>query len=202
MLPHRCGRRFVAFSGRMENDFHGDEKRFAERLQLVVTRDATALAQELFGARFGQPFPTPRLQSGLSIPTPPENWRQMVARYAWSEARVETIGFCNWIRFGDAYLAGGLCVREGFYRRLPREDWRECRNRGGIAQIMLTAARSALNERKALFGYVGDRKSMAVSLRCGYERTQHSHLIVNWLQALSPDEKATLISTVAAIGPF
>jgi len=167
-----------------------------------MTRDATALASELFRARFRQPFPSPVAHGKFAFATRADDWWQVVAQYEWPDGKRETVGFCNWVRYGETYLAGGLCVRESFYRRLPRADFAECRRRGGVAQIVLEVSRRALTDAKALFGYVGDRKSMAVSLRCGYERTAHPHLIVNWTQALAPDEKARLIAAVAAIGPF
>jgi len=176
--------------------------RFGERLRLVMTRDATALAADLFRARFRKPFPTPHDRGTLPFATPVDDWWQIVAQYDWPDGRRETVGFCNWVRYGETYLAGGLCVRESFYRRLPKADFTECRRRGGIAQIILNVSRRALTDAKALFGYVGDKKSMAVSLRCGYERTEHPHLIVNWVQDLDPEDKARLVGAVAAIGPF
>jgi len=176
----------------METVPSASASRFGERMKLIMTRDASALAADLFRARFRRPFPVPQARA----------WWQVVAQYEWPGGRRETVGFCNWIRHGDAYLAGGLCVDERFYRRLPRADFAECRRRGGVAQIMLEVSRRALTDAKALFGYVGDSRSMAVSLRCGYQRTEHPHLIVNWVQDPGAEEKAHLIRTVAAIGPF
>ena len=173
-----------------------------DSLRIFDAGNAERYAAELFRECFGAPFPVPREGCGLPIPTPAQNWRQYVAIYRWPDGREETVGFCNWIRHGDAYLAGGLCVDERFYRRLPRADFAECRRRGGVAQIILEVSRRALTDAKALFGYVGDSRSMAVSLRCGYQRTEHPHLIVNWVQDPGAEEKAHLIRTVAAIGPF
>ena len=127
----------------------------------------------------------------LSIPTPPDNWRQYVAVYSWPEGD-ETIGFCNWIRHDEAYLEGGMCVRESAYRRLPREDFRAIREQGGIAHMMMSHAATELT----------DCKAMVVDLRFGYERTRHPHLIVKWFADVPVAERERLIESIAAIGPF
>src|SRR3954462_10284499 len=96
------------------------------RLRIFESQDAAALAGELFVECFRIPFPVPRDDCGLAIPTPPQNWRQYVALYRWPDGREEVVGFCNWIRYQDVYLEGGMCVRANFYRRMPRGDYREC----------------------------------------------------------------------------
>ena len=35
-----------------------------------------------------------------------------------------------------------MCVRKTFYRRLPREEFRECQAEGGIAQMIMGSLRS------------------------------------------------------------
>ena len=174
----------------------------SNRIEVFRTQEGAAHAASLFFKRFRQPFPVPRENCGLSIPTPPENWRQYVAVYHPPGAARETVGFCNWIRYGDAYLGGGLCVDEMAYRRMDPEDFRYCRGRGGIAQMLIDLAAHELGDCPALFGYVGDRKSMAVSLRSGFERTGHPYVIAKWLRPLSPIEKRTMVERIAAIGPF
>ena len=167
-------------------------------VRIFRTREAPSLAAGLFRECFGANFPVPR-DGALCIPTPPENWHQYVAVHS-GPAGDETIGFCNWIRHGDVYLEGGMCVREAAYRRLPREDFRAVRERGGIAYMMMAHAAAELHDCKAWFGYCGDGKAMAVDLRFGYVPTRHSHLIVRWRDGVSPDER--LVDAIAAIGPF
>jgi len=174
----------------------------SNRIEVFRTQDAASYAASLFFRRFRQPFPVPQVNCGLSIPTPPENWRQYVAVYRAPGAAVETIGFCNWIRHGDAYLGGGLCVDETAYRRMDPEDFRYCRGRGGIAQMLIEHAAGELNDCSAWFAYVGDRKSMAVTLRSGYERTGHPYIIARWFKPLSVVEKQAMIDRIAAIGAF
>ena len=175
---------------------------FQNALRIFRPRDAAPLAGELFRESFDAPFPVPRDHCGLAIPTPPQNWRQYVAVYDWPDGRAETVGFCNWIRHGEVYLEGGMCVKANFYRRLPREQFRECRARGGIAQMMMEAAARELDDCKAWFGYCGDAKALAVDLRAGYETTRHPHVIVKWFAALPRAEQDALIDSIAAIGPF
>ena len=163
---------------------------------------APALAGELFRQSFGVPFPVPRADAGLSIPTPPENWRQYVATYRWPDGGEETVGFCNWIKHGDVYLEGGMCVDKTFYRRLPRDHFREVQAQGGIAQMMMATAATELTDCVAWFGYCGDAKALAVDLRAGYQETDRKYVIVKWFERLDPAREAALVEAIAKIGPF
>ena len=173
-----------------------------DRLLIREVSNASELASTLFEESFRAPFPVPRDNCGLAIPTPPENWHQYVATYRWPDGHEETVGFCNWIRYRDVYLEGGMCVRPSFYKRLPREDYREVSRRGGLAQMMMQAASQRLNDCKAWFGFCGDAKALAVDLRFGYELTHQDMRIVKWFAPLDPEEKRRLIDEVASIGPF
>lgn len=163
--------------------------------------DASALAAGLFRESFNAGFPVPR-DGSLPVPTPPSSWRQYVAVYTWPDGKEETVGFCNWIRHRDVYLQGGMCVQRTFYRRLPREEFREIQGRGGLAQMMMAAAERELDDGMAWFGYCGDAKALAVDLRAGYVETSRRHVIVKWFKAPSPGEQQRLIDEVAKIGPF
>jgi hypothetical protein len=172
-----------------------------DALRIFDARNAESFARELFENRFKAPFPVPR-DGVLPIPTPPERWHQYVAVYAGPGGGTETIGFCNWIRYGDVYLEGGMCVLESAYRRMPVEHFRAVRERGGIAQMMMARAAAELNDAAAWFGYCGDAKAMAVDLRAGYVRTPHPYLIVKWFRDLPDTERQRLIASIAEIGPF
>jgi hypothetical protein len=173
-----------------------------QALKIHDAGNAESLAGELFRESFNAPFPVPRNDAGLAIPTPPENWRQYVAVYTWPDGRQETVGFCNWIQYGEVYLEGGMCVRGNFYRRMPKEHFRQCQEKGGVAQMMMATAAREIDDCTAWFGYCGDAKAMAVDLRAGYVPTQHQYLIVKWFKDVSPDEQQALIAKIAAIGPF
>ncbi len=122
-----------------------------------------SFSPRIFSSRVSRsPFPVPRDNCGLSIPTPPENWRQYVAFYKWPDGAIEAVGFCNWIKYGEVYLEGGMCVRRNFYRRLPRQHWDACKDSGGLAQIIMESAARELTDCSAWFGYCGDKKAMLV----------------------------------------
>jgi hypothetical protein len=173
-----------------------------DHLRFIELPNAAALASDLFHECFGVPFPVPRDNCGLPIPTPPENWHQFVGLYRWPDGAEETVSFCNWIRHGDVYLGGGMCVKKNFYRRLPKDHYRECAARGGLAQMIQAAAAARLTDCKAWFGYCGDPKALAVDLRFGYELTDHPMLIVKWLQPVAAEEKKRIVDSIARIGPF
>jgi hypothetical protein len=175
---------------------------FDDSLRVAFFGNAQYFAADLFYESFAIPFPVPRESAGLSIPTPPANWRQQVAFYKWSETHLEAVGFCNWIRFADCYLCGGMCVRKNFYRRLPREHWITCRERGGIAQVMLETAFRELTDCVAWFGYCGDKKAYLVDIRAGYQPTRRPYVIVKWNADITETRKNELEDRIAAIGPF
>src|SRR5438309_9287 len=51
-----------------------DAMTFDEALHLSFFRNAQFFAADLFYESFAVPFPIPRENAGLSIPTPPDNW--------------------------------------------------------------------------------------------------------------------------------
>ena len=175
---------------------------FDESLHVLGLKNAKYFAERLFRQCFASPFPVPRNESALPIPTPAEQWFQYVALYKWSDQHIEPVGFCNWIRFGDVYLEGGMCVDRTIYRRLPKEHWSACKARGGIAQIMMESAARELNDCDAWFGYCGDKKAYLVDSRVGYRSTGKPYLIVKWFREVSAERQRELEDKVAAIGPF
>ena len=175
---------------------------FRASLRIIDLPNARGCAEDLFRECFAAPFPIPRDNCGLPIPTPPEAWHQFVARYRWPDGNEETVGFCNWIRHGDVYLEGGMCVRGNFYRRIPREHFRQCQSEGGLAQMMMAEAEKSLDDCVAWFGYCGDRKALAVDIRAGYSATDHKFLIVKWFANIPEPDRKKLIDSIASIGPF
>src|SRR5258706_7400810 len=106
--------------------------KFIDAFHVERFANAQFFAADLFRESFASDFPVPRENSGLAIPTPPGNWHQFVAFYRWSASHIEPVGFCNWIRYDDVYLEGGMCVKRNFYRRLPREHSVECRSQVSV----------------------------------------------------------------------
>jgi hypothetical protein len=175
---------------------------FADSFHVVGLRNAKFFAEDLFRESFASEFPVPPVASDLSNSTPHADWHQYVAFYKWSEESVEPVGFCNWIRHADVYLGGGMCVRRNFYRRLPRLHLDECKQRGGVAQIMLEAAGQTLNDCAAWFGYCGDKKAYIVDTRFGFQPTDRPYVLVKWFRDVPAERKRELIDQIAAIGPF
>ena len=175
---------------------------FDQALHVVGLKNARYFAERLFRDCFASAFPVPQEASAMPTPTPSQQWFQYVALYKWSDTHLEPVGFCNWIRFGDVYLEGGMCVDKTIYRRLPKEHWAACKARGGIAQIMMETAASELDDCDAWFGYCGDKKAYIVDSRVGFRPTGRPYLIVKWFRQVSPERQRELEDKVAAIGPF
>jgi hypothetical protein len=168
---------------------------FVDSFHVVGLRNAKFFAADLFRESFAADFPVPPEASRA-------DWHQYVAFYKWSEASIEPVGFCNWMRHGDVYLEGGMCVRRNFYRRLPKPQWDECKQRGGVAQIMMETAAERLNDCAAWFGYCGDKKAYIVDTRFGYQPTDRRYIIAKWFRDVPDERKRELIDQIAALGPF
>lgn len=179
---------------------------FAEALTVRDVGDATLIAGELFQASFNSAFPSPREFQLGSEWVKKSAWHQYVAQYIRADGKVECVGFCNWIRYDDVYLEGGMCVKKHFYRSLPKHEFRDCKALGGVAQIMMESAARDLSDAAAWFGYCGDSQAYRVDQRVGYQPTAHKHLIVKWLHGLENEldanAQAILIEAIAKIGPF
>ena len=179
-----------------------DMNTFNEKLRVFESKDAAVYAGVLFQESFNSAFPVPVAYRILDTLIQPQDWRQFVAVYTWPDGTEECVGFCNWIRYKDVYLEGGLAVHKSFYRRLPRAQFAECSARGGIAQIVMETAATQLTDCDAWFGYCGDAKALQVDLRVGYVRTAHPYLIVKWMRTLPAPLMQAWIDDVTQIGPF
>ena len=129
---------------------------FNDALKVFETKDAARFAGALFHEAFNSVFPTPAPYRILETQIQPEDWRQFVAIYTWPDGTAECVGFCNWIKYKDVYLEGGLAVQKNFYRRLSKAHFAECNARGGVAQIVMETAATTLTDCVAWFGYCGD----------------------------------------------
>ena len=176
--------------------------RFTEALNVFETKEAARYAGALFQESFNSTFPVPVAYRILDTQIQLGDWRQYVAIYTWPDGTKECVGFCNWIKYKEAYLGGGLVVQKNFYRRLSKAEFTECSGRGGIAQIVMETAHSQLTDCDAHFGYCGDLKALRVDLRAGYVPTDHPHLLVKWMRALPERSKQEWINDVTRIGPF
>jgi hypothetical protein len=175
---------------------------FNQSLQVFESKDAASYAGALFQDSFNSAFPVPVSYRILDTEISVQDWRQNVAIYTWPDGTEECVGFCNWIRYKDVYLEGGLAVKKNFYRRLARPHFAECTARGGIAQIVMETAATELTDCVAWFGYCGDPKALRVDLRVGYVQLAHPYLMVKWMRELPAPEKQAWIDDVERIGPF
>jgi hypothetical protein len=177
------------------------ESALDKSLRIFLAKDAERHAARLFRESFNAAFPVPH-DNALPVPTPPQNWRQFVATYRWPDGAEEAVGFLNWIKYRDFYLGGGMCVQKTFYRRLPRDEFRDCNARGGIAQMLLETSFEVIDDCVGWFGYCGDKKALAVDLRAGFQVTRHPYVVVRWRVDLPEAEREERIDAVAAVGPF
>ena len=175
---------------------------FNDALKIFETKEAARFAGVLFHEAFNSVFPTPTPYRILETQIQPEDWRQFVAVYTWPDGTAECVGFCNWIKYKDVYLEGGLAVQKNFYRRLSKAHFAECTARGGVAQIVMETAATTLTDCVAWFGYCGDMKALRVDLRVGFVPTKHPYLIVKWMQRLPTSQMHERIEDVARIGRF
>jgi hypothetical protein len=170
---------------------------FDAALHVVRFDDATFFAREIFETAYRAPFPVPPADNART-----RAWHQYVAFYRWDASRFEPVAFCNWIRHGDVYLSGGLCVRRDVYKRLPPAHYAECKARGGLGQMTMAAAAKELDDLAAWFGHCGDARALDITDNLGYVPTRHPHLIVKWFRELPPWRRDELADEIAAIGPF
>ena len=175
---------------------------FAESTFVLGMRDASYFAADLFREGFGSAFPKPHDGALLAIPTPRDCWHQYVAFYKWSDTNIEPVAFVNFIRFENVYLEGGLCARKNFYRRLPPEHWRACKERGGIVQIMLEQAIRELDDADAWFGHSSNQPAWLVNERLGFLVTRHPYLKVKWFRELPDARKREIEDRINTIGSF
>ena len=185
-----------------ERPQHDAGAAFGACLSLRIEQDASAIASALFRESFGSDFPTPRPIKFGNVQTMLSDWRQGVAIYRWPDGHEECVGFANWIKFRNVYLGGALCVKKDFYRRLPRDHYRQCLRAGGIAQILMEYGDRTLTDCDGWFGYCGDTKAFRVDSRVGFVATRYPYVIVKWVKPLADAEKNALIDEVATVGPF
>ncbi len=177
-------------------------KALPQGLKIFRAPNASQIATELFKAAFNSEFPYPRSCQVLEVSITPQDWYQYVAIYTWPDGTEECVGFCNWIKYRDTYLEGGLAVQKNFYRRLPKSEFVNFSERGGLAQIIMETAALELNDCVAWFGYCGDAKALQVDLRVGFVQLAHPYLIVKWVKELSDLEKHAWVAEITRIGAF
>lgn len=157
-------------------------------LRVLEVADGDFFAGELFRRTFQDDLP----------PVP----RYFVALARLPDGCLATAGFVHFLRYGDAYLGGGMCIDPRVLRRLPEVVRRELAGTQGIAWFMLRHAIATLTDADALFGYVGSARALQIDLAAGFEPTAHERLVIHPQRALAPAQREELIERIAAVGPF
>lgn len=134
--------------------------------------DVSFLVADLFKATFNDP--------------PPAEPVHYVAIDRTGPSRFFVAGYYHVTYRREYALVGGLCVAPEYRRRGIGER---------LERIALEYPQGALG----FYAHVGDP---ARSARVGFRATQHPHLVVNWVQATTPDDQARITEEVAGLGPF
>jgi len=114
------------------------------------------------------------------------------------------LGYVHFEPFHDAYLAGGLVVDAWRFRQLPKHLQVHIRDRGGLAEWLMTDGCAALSPCLAVYAYIGDKKSETVNRRVGFQHTSHNRLLFVLVRdgATRPDLLDERTTAVDKIGPF
>ena len=156
-------------------------------LGIIEVRDAAPLAGELFFRAFAQPIP--------DFP------RHFVLACSRSDEQPFALGYVHQTAFESSYLAGGLVVDVWKFRGLSPAEKDEIRERGGMAEWLMTESCRLVHPCDAVFGHIGDPKALIVDTRVGFRPTEYPYLYV--LPASAPASELFAISArVAALGPF
>jgi hypothetical protein len=172
------------------------------QLRVFRTPVADQYATVLFKEAFNSEFPKARACTVKNTDITVDDWYQYVALYTWPDGAEECVGFCNWIKYENVYLEGGLAVQKGFYRQLDKVALERISKCGGLAQIIMEVAAVELTDCVAWFGYCGDARALKVDMRVGYVKTDHPYLIVRWVKSILEHEQAQLIDEIKSLGPF
>lgn len=157
-------------------------------LRVEEVSDARFFVNDLFRRSYGEDAP--------DFP------RHFVAFYTASQPDFIVLGYLHYTRFEDSWLGGGMVSDYRAYRRLPLEHRAAIRRAGGISEIILRHTLDLLSDAPAIWGYVGDKRALAVDERAGGEHTSAENVMVMWNRDLPEEEKAARLARVVAYGPF
>ena len=145
--------------------------------------DASAIAGALFRRKFGQ-----------EVPDFPRHFVAMVDGTC--------AGYVHYTAWQGDYLCGGLCIDERAYRALSTQQREWLHERGGIAEILLRHAHSALADGATIWGYLSDRQAEAVDRRVGFEKVAEPYLFALWRKPISEEGKRRRIIEAVKLGAF
>lgn len=165
---------------------------FEATLRTYEINDAAKVAGELFKRCFGHPIPDyPRHFVMVYSPAPGDQ-----------AAEPRVVAYIHHLNHDGCYLAGGLCVDERVYRRLPEALFRSVKGLGGLATMILRDSLGFLAEAPAAFAHVGEPRARQALLRAGFLDTGRPHIMAAWLTDLPPARKSSILDSVQSFGPF
>jgi hypothetical protein len=189
------GRLNLALADRLRSRALAWRWRLAPRGRLVATLPGVAILEVGDAARSAG-----TLFQRIFSATIPDFPRHFILVPADAPA-APALAYVHYTQCGDGWLAGGLVADSMRLRRLDRGTLEAVRREGGFSEWLMRATCAALHG-AAVFALIGDRRSEAVNVRVGFEKTAHPHLFVLWKGAPSPRERERLIARVVAVGTF
>lgn len=134
---------------------------------------------------------------------PPATPHHVCAFWRAASGELRALGYAHFMPFGDIMLVGGVCTDGDVLRAMPAGQREELLASGGVyAQVLRHAFARYADECEAYFGYCGDARAEVVNLQCGFRKTGHPYLLVNFHKPLHEVMQRALIAKAAAIGPF
>ena len=154
-----------------------------QTVRIDELNEAATIAGPLFRRKFGQ-----------EIPDFPRHFVAMIGGTC--------AGYVHYTAWQGDYLCGGLCIDDRAYRTLSAEQREWLRERGGIAEIMMHHAHTALADGATIWGYIGDKQAEAVDRRVGFEKVAEPYLFAIWRKPISEDGKRRRIVEAVKLGAF
>ena len=165
-----------------------------ECVDTIEVSDAHLLAGPLFRRSFGHSVPAMPRHYVMFYRPPVDQVRE--------SGQPVVVGYTHQLAFENVYLAGGMCVDAGAYRRFPRWLFDDVKREGGLATIIMRDSFATLGDCPAVFGHVGEKRARLADLRAGFVDTGRLHLMVHWRRPLPREEQERLVERIAGIGPF
>lgn len=159
-------------------------------VEMTEIDDGKALADPLFRRRYGTDAPDFPLHVFAFSKQP-------------SGERGPVLCYIHFTVLEDVLLGGGACVDNRELRRLDASSRTAIREAGGLyAHALSWAVRHYSGRYKAIFGYCGDALAERIDLAVGFSKTEHRHLLVNFIADVDDAERARLVELAHAVGPF
>ena len=152
--------------------------------------EAARLAGELFHRSFGH-----------EIPAYPRHFVLLYSPPDGSGASPRVVAYLHHMPFEGIHLAGGLCVDAAAYRSLPEGLFRQVRDEGGFATMIMRDSLASLGG-DAVVERVGEPRSLAATKRAGFVETGRPQLLAHWLKPLGEAQKGAILDRVEAHGNF